>query len=154
MNELSIIVVCHSRVDILPNFIDSMSLNLMSNPGDIEIIIVTNEIGESDSTLSEFVRDKYPWLKFRILQKIGAKNAVGAMTRFGIAFSTSKYVVIISPYGEDDISIINDMLALVCKGAQLVQVTRYSNQKFSLCFARKFQVKFGLQNFLNVLKTS
>ena len=70
MNELSIIVVCHSRVDILPNFIDSMSLNLMSNPGDIEIIIVTNEIGESDSTLAEFVREKYPWLKlWHTLQK-------------------------------------------------------------------------------------
>ena len=32
MNELSIIVICHSRVDVLPNFIDSLSKYLMGNP--------------------------------------------------------------------------------------------------------------------------
>ena len=53
MNELSIIVICHSRVDILKNFIDSLSIYLMSNPGDIEIIIVTNENQNSLSSVSK-----------------------------------------------------------------------------------------------------
>ena len=131
MNELSIIVICHSRVDILTNFIDSLSKYLMSNPGDIEIIIVTNENQNSLSSVSKYVKERYPWLKFRMLQKKGNSNPIGAMIRFGIAFSTSKYVVLISPYGEDDISIINNMLTLIRKGSQLVQVTRYSNQSDS-----------------------
>ena len=131
MNELSIIVICHSRVDILTNFIDSLSKYLMSNPGDIEIIIVTNENQNSLSSVSKYVKERYPWLKFRMLQKKGSSNPIGAMIRFGIAFSTSKYVVLISPYGEDDISIINNMLTLIRKGSQLVQVTRYSNQSDS-----------------------
>ena len=131
MNELSIIVICHSRVDILTSFIDSLSKYLMSNPGDIEIIIVTNENQNSLSSVSKYVKERYPWLKLRMLQKKGSANPIGAMIRFGIAFSTSKYVVLISPYGEDDISIINNMLTLIRKGSQLVQVTRYSNQNDS-----------------------
>ena len=55
MNELSIIVICHSRVDVLPNFIDSLSKYLMGNPGDIEIIIVTNENHNSLTSVSNFV---------------------------------------------------------------------------------------------------
>ena len=43
MNELSIIITCHSNVDVLPSFIDSLSKYLMGNPSDVEIIIVTNE---------------------------------------------------------------------------------------------------------------
>ena len=131
MNELSIIVICHSRVDILPNFIDSLSTYLMSNPGDIEIILVTNENHNSLISVSKYVKERYPWLKFRMLQKKGPSNPIGAMIRFGIAFSTSKYVVLISPYGEDDIGIINNMLLLIRNGSQLVQVTRYSNQSDS-----------------------
>ena len=158
MNELSIIVICHSRVEVLPNFIDSLSKYLMGNPGDIEIIIVTNEnnpiltqgqvlvekysyglhksekmvcIKNSLTSVSNFVKECYPWLKFRMLQKNGTSNPIGAMIRFGLAFSTSKYVVLISPYGEDDISIINNMLTLMRKGSQLVQVSRYSNQQDS-----------------------
>ena len=131
MNELSIIEICHSRVDVLPNFIDSLSKYLMGNPGDIEIIIVTNENHNSLTSVSNFVKECYPWLKFRMLQKNGTSNPIGAMIRFGLAFSTSKYVVLISPYGEDDISIINNMLTLMRKGSQLVQVSRYSNQQDS-----------------------
>ena len=54
MNELSIIVACNSRVDILPLFIESLSKYLMSNPGDIEIIIVINE--NNDSLFSVTIR--------------------------------------------------------------------------------------------------
>ena len=127
MNELSIIVTCHSKVEILSSFIDSLSNYIMANPGDIEIIIVTNENQDSITYVANYVKERYPWLKFRILQKNGNSNPIGAMIRFGLAFSTSKYVVLISPYGEDDMSIINKMLTLIRKGSQLVQVTRYSN---------------------------
>jgi len=98
----------------------------MGNPGDIEIIIVTNENQDSLTSIANYVKEYYPWLKFRMLQKKGISNPIGAMIRYGLAFSTSKYAVLISPYGEDDISIINNMLSLIRKGSQLVQVTRYS----------------------------
>ena len=76
MNELSIIVICHSRVDILTNFIDSLSIYLMSNPGDIEIIIVTNENQNSLSSVSKYVKERYPWLKLRMLQKKVTKTSL------------------------------------------------------------------------------
>ena len=131
MNELSIIVTCHSEVDVLPKFIDSLSIYLMGNPGDMEIIVVTNENNKSLTSVTNYVKKTYPWLKFRMLQKKGHYNPLGSMIRFGLAFSTSKYALLISPYGEDDISIINNMLNLMRKGSQLVQVSRYSNQQDS-----------------------
>ena len=127
MSELSIIVACHSKVDVISGFIDSLSKFVMSNPGDTEIILVINENQESLSSITSYVKARYPWLKFRMLQKNGTSNPIGSMIRFGLAFSTSKYAVLISPYGEDDISIINNLLSTIRKGAQLVQVTRYSS---------------------------
>jgi dolichol-phosphate mannosyltransferase len=69
----------------------------------------------------------YPWLKFEILQRKGAVRNYGALIRFGMAYSISRYVVAVSAYGDDDISLILTMLNKVRKGAQLVQVTRYAN---------------------------
>ena len=140
MNELSIIVVCHSRVDVLPKFIDSLSKYLMGNPGDYEIIIVTNENHNSLTSVSNFVKECYPWLKFRMLQKNGTSNPIGAMIRFGLAFSTSKYAVLISPYGENDISIINKMLSIIRKGCQLVQVTRFLKPDDAVTVKPKFRM--------------
>ena len=126
MNELSIIVPCHSEVDSLPGFMDVLSKYLMGNPADVEIIIVSNENTESIITITDNIQKKYPWLKFRLLQKKGEFNPYGALVRFGLAHSSSRYAVLVSPYGDDDISIINEMLSKIRKGAQVIQVTRYS----------------------------
>ena len=66
MNELSIIITCHSRVEVIPDFIDSLSKYLMGNPGDIEIIIVINENDDSLSHVTSYLKNSFPWLKFII----------------------------------------------------------------------------------------
>ena len=148
MNELSLIVTCHSRIDILPSFIDSLSKYFMGNPGDIEIIIVTNENQDSLTSVTNYVKECYPWLKFRMLQKNGISNPIGAMIRFGLAFSTSKYAVLISPYGDDDISIINKMLGIARKGCQLVQVTRFLKPNDALTVKPKFRMYQCVYRFI------
>lgn len=140
MNELSIIVPCPSSVDILPDFMDVLSKYLMGNPADVEIIIVTNENAGSIISIADYIQKKYPWLKFRLLQKKGEFNPYGALVRFGLAHSSSRYAVLISPYGEDDISIINKMLGVMRKGAQVVQVNRYSSPEDSETVQYKFRI--------------
>lgn len=123
MNELSIILPCVSTVDMLQDFVDQLAIYLMSNPSEIDVIIVANEEIPSIERLVNYVQKKYPWLKFELLIRTGNKRNYGALARFGIAYSTSRYVVLVSPYGDNDFHIINLMLNKIRKGYQVIQVT-------------------------------
>ncbi|OGQ47330.1 MAG: hypothetical protein A3H42_05865 [Deltaproteobacteria bacterium RIFCSPLOWO2_02_FULL_46_8] len=127
MNELSVIVPCLSRIDTIPRFIDNLAGILMENPSDIEVMVVANEQAVSDaSRIVEYVRHQYPWLKFSFLERAGGMRSFGALARFGISYSTSHFAVLVSPYGEDDITILPMMLKTIRNGIQVVQATRYS----------------------------
>lgn len=129
MNELSIVIPCVSSVEILPKFIDNLSIPLMSNPSEIDIIVVANEKVDSVEDFISYVRNKYPWIKFKVLQRKGNPRRYGALARFGTAYSTSRYVVFVSPYGENDISLILPMLNRIKSGFQVIQATRYSSKE-------------------------
>ena len=133
MNELSIIIPVLSNFERLEAFIDTVGKYLMANPGDVDLIVIVDQTVNNPEKLIEYVKQKYPWLKFRILQRFG-KGSIhnyGALVRFGLAYSTSKYVVLLSPYGEDDLSILSTMLTKIRKGYQLVQATRYASSEDS-----------------------
>lgn len=124
MNELSIIVPCIHSTGTLYSLIDELSNHLTNNPSDVDIIVVTNDKIPHTDAVVNYVKNKYPWLKFELLQISGRVRSFGALVRFGCAYSTSSYAVIVSSYGEDDISIIPKMLNQIRKGAQVVQATR------------------------------
>lgn len=140
MSELSIVIPCLSPDDVLPEFMDELSNYLMGNPSDIEIIMVTNENANSNISVATHVQKNYPWLKFRMLQRFGKSNGYGALVRFGLAYSTSRYAVLVSPYGGDDISIITEMLSMIRKGAQVVQTTRYSSPEDAKTVQLRFRI--------------
>lgn len=148
MNELSIIVPCLHFTDILPSFIDDISKYVMSNPNDIELIIITNESTNSGISVIDHVKKKYPWLRFRMIQRYGRTRSYGALVRLGLAYSTSTYAVLVSPYGEDDISIISQMLNKIRKGAQLVQASRYSSKENSTKVQFRFRIYQYIYRFL------
>lgn len=148
MDELSILVPCMSSVDVLPDFIDLLSKYLMENPADVEIIIVTNENAGALGSIADYIQKKYPWLKFRLLQKNGRSNPYGALVRFALAHSSSQYAVLVSPYGDNDITIINKMLAKMRKGAQIVQANRYSSFEDLNTVARRFRVYQSIYRLL------
>ncbi len=131
MNELSIIIPVLSGYAGLPVFIDGLAQYLKTNPGDVDIIVAVDQTVPDPERVLAYVHDRHPWLQFRILQKYGkgSEHNYGALVRFGMAYSNSKYVVLVSPLGEDDLSKLQDMLALIRKGCQVVQATRYANPK-------------------------
>lgn len=140
MNELSVIVPCLSFVENLREFIDRLAVYLMDNPSDTDVIVVVNENVPAVGELVTFVNISYPWLKFEVLHRKGGTRSYGALVRFGLAYSLSRYAVIVSPYGEDDISIISQMLAKIRKGAQLVQTTRYAENTYASDIPLKFRL--------------
>lgn len=126
MNELSVIIPCVSTLEPLPKCIDELARYLMSNPSDIDLIIVANASAKNPEVIVRYSRKRYPWLKMTMLQRTGRDVSFGALTRFGVAHCASRYAVMVSPYGEDDLSIIPEMLHKIRDGAQVVQAIRYA----------------------------
>lgn len=126
MNELSIIIPCTRSIEALPTFIDKLAHFIMANPTDIDVIIVTNEDPVFTSGIVKSIKQKYSWLKFDVLQRKGLSRNFGALVRFGIAYSSSRYAVLVSPYGEDDLTVINKMLDKAREGHQVIQANRYN----------------------------
>ena len=153
MNELSIVVTCLASVDKLPEFMDELAVYLMENPSDIETIIVTHEKHHTNKSIADYVKKEYPWLKFRMLQKFGTSISYGALVRFGLAYSTSCYAVLVSPYGEDDISIITKMLNMIRKGAQVIQVTRYAFPEDTETVQLRFRIYQYVYRFFTTILT-
>ena len=151
MNELSIIVPCIESVDKLPDFMDGLAAYLMGNPSDTETIIVTHEQHHSNIAIADYVKNKYPWLKFRMLQKFGNSIGYGGLVRFGLAYSTSRYAVLVSPYSEDDISIITKMLSMIRKGDQVIQVTRYVFPKDTETVQLRFRIYQSIYRFFTAI---
>ena len=147
MNELSIIVPCVSTIETLPKCIDELARYLMSNPSDTDLIIVANAGAKNPERIVDYARKKYPWLKMTLLQRTGRDVSFGALARFGIAHSSSRYAVMVSPYGEDDLTIIPQMLIKIRQGAQVVQATRYTSSED----ARNVPVKF--RSYQNIYRT-
>jgi len=147
MNELSIIVPYEASTETLPAFIDDLSTYLMENPADIDVIVVANESAGLNQADLKALRSKYPWLKFNILLR-KKYHAYGALVRFGIAYSSSRYVLVISPYGEDDLSVIGQMLKEMRQGAQLVQTTRVANERDRRIESVRFRAYQDIYRFL------
>jgi len=125
----------------------------MGNPSDVEIMVVADQNAGSLSPVTDYLQKKYPWLKFRILEKNGHSNGYGSLVRFALAYSTSRYAVLVSPYGEDDITNINKMLGSIRAGAQVVQATRYYLPEDSTMIRRMFRIYERTYTFLIYLIT-
>lgn len=138
-NELSIVVPCVSTIEPLPKFIDDLARFLMENPSDVDLVVVVNDRVIAPEKIIEYAHGKYPWIKITLLQRAGESRSFGVLARFGIAYATSRYAVLISPYGEDDLSIITGMLNRIRHGAQVVQATRYTKPEDSRNVPFKFR---------------
>ena len=140
MNELSIIIPCIYTTDRLPRLIDELSTYLMTNPTDIDLIVVANEEAVAVENVLTYVRRKYPWVKLTMLRFNRGLRSYGALVRFGLAYSSSQYAVLISVHGDDDISLIPRMLEEMRKGAQLTQAVRYTDKNNKKTILLRFKL--------------
>ena len=152
MYELSVVVPCLSSQKALPEFFDALAGVLMKNPTDVDVVVVAHKTPEDPQTCIAYVQSRYPWLRFTFLQRKGGSCGYGALARFGIAYSSSRYVALVSPYNEDDVGILLKMLDEVRRGAQLVQATRFA-QNDSARVPWKFRVYQSIYRFMVRLLT-
>ncbi|MBI4450083.1 hypothetical protein HY634_03425 [Candidatus Uhrbacteria bacterium] len=140
MNEVSIVVPCMTSMEVLPPFLDQLASYLMANPSDTDVVVVANDEDPHRDAIVRFMRERYPWVQFTLLERVGAARRFGALARFGIAYSTSRYVAIVSPYGDDDLGVLPKMLSALHHGAQIAQATRYAGASDAAQILFRFQV--------------
>lgn len=148
MNELSVVIPCVSSVDALSEFVDKLAGYLMGSPSEIDVVIVANESAGLTEDFMRQIGEKYPWLRAEVLLRSGSKRNYGALARFGIAYSTSRYVVLVSPYGPDDVSIIGPMLKKIREGYQVVQAIRESSRADASVMGARFGVYRSMYRWL------
>ncbi|MEK7529836.1 MAG: hypothetical protein AAB570_02835 [Patescibacteria group bacterium] len=148
MNELSIVIPCLSSLRELPDFFQHLSGELMKNSTDVDVIVVTQEHAQEATKIAAHVKERYPWLQCSVLQSTGGPKSYGALARFGTAYSSSRYVALVSPYNEDDLSILGTMLSRARGGAQLVQATRYADTDAASGMPWKYRLYQRLYRFL------
>lgn len=139
MNELSLVIPVVGTADVIPLYMESLAGFLMGNPSDTDVIVVANDANDRLDAIVQGVREQYPWMQFTLLQRVGAARRFGALARFGIAYSTSRYVALVSPYGDDDLTVLPQMLAVLRKGAQVAQATRYGAVDTAAGVAARYQ---------------
>lgn len=148
MNELSVVIPCVSSVDALSEFVDTLAIYLMGSPSEIDVVIVANESAGLTEDFVRGIRERYPWLRLEVLLRSGSKRNYGALARFGIAYSTNRYVVLVSPYGPDDVSIIDQMLKKIRGGYQVVQAILESPQAASTAVGARYSVYRSVYRWL------
>jgi glycosyltransferase involved in cell wall biosynthesis len=148
MNELSVVIPCVSSVEALSQFVDKLAVHLMGNPSEIDVVIVVNESAGLTEDFVRGIKENYPWLRFEVLVRSGNKRNYGALARFGIAYSTSRYVVLVSPYGPDDISIIDQMLKKIRGGYQVVQAISESPRAESKAIGAAYGIYRSIYRWL------
>lgn len=148
MNELSIVIPCTTSSTVLPSFLDQLAAYLMANPSDTDVIVVTNDADAHLGSVIQFMRERYPWVQCTFLERVGAARRFGALARFGVAYSTSRYVAIVSPYGDDDLAALPAMLKAVHGGAQVAQATRYAHANDAQMLPKKFRAYQSLYRLL------
>lgn len=127
MNELSLVIPVVGTADVIPLCVEALAVFLMTNPSDTDVVIVANGDGKRLAAIARRVRERYPWLQFYLLERVGTARRFGALARFGIAYSTSRYVALVAPTGADDFAALPKMLAALRGGAQIAQATRYAS---------------------------
>lgn len=140
MNDLSIVIPCTRSAANVPAFLDELAEYLMANPSDTDVIIVVQEGDVHSDAVIAHIRDRYPWMQWELLERIGSARRFGALARFGIAWSTSRYIALVSPYGEDDLAALPKMLVELRKGAQVAQATRYTSADDAAKVSRRFRI--------------
>ena len=148
MNEVSIVIPCTSSTEVLPSFLDQLAAYLMANPSDTDVIVVANDEDSHRDAVVHFMRDRYPWVQFTLLERIGDARRFGALARFGIAYSTSRYIALVSPYVEDDLAALPKMLAALHSGAHVAQATRYTRAEDSQALSWRFRAYQSLYRTL------
>jgi dolichol-phosphate mannosyltransferase len=137
--DLSIIIPCLNEQDNIIPCLEKVDALIKKNELKAEVIIIDDK--SEDNTLDRCRR----WIlenqlfNYTILQRELDRRGYGAVVRYGILHSKSKYCTFVSADMVDPIQLLPKMLKIAKSGIDIVQCSRYIDVKNSESIPYKYK---------------
>ena len=142
--ELSVLIPCFNDEKSLPAIIHALNEVVGHNSMNVETLIVDDQSGDNTLEVAkEFIRH-YPALHVRVFERKRRFHAFGSMIRYGLAYASGRYCVVVSADGYDPVELLPEFLKKLRGGAQLVQCSRYIHEEDIQTVGLRYRVFQGI----------
>ena len=139
MPELSILIPCLNESRHLPSLIDRFEKVCVGGDLDVETIILDDASSDNTIEVAKALQRKQKDLNIRIIHRFEPRRGFGALIRYGLAYATGRYCLIVAADGAHPIEMLPRYLGEARKGAQLVQCSRYERPKDNENIPKRFK---------------
>jgi dolichol-phosphate mannosyltransferase len=125
MSELAILLPTYNDEAVLRATVEKLHDTVTHASLNVETLIVDDESTDGTLQLAQQLIEDYPALHIRVFARKRRHRGFGGLVRFGMAYASSPYCVIVSSDGHDPVELLPAFLARLRAGAHLVQCSRY-----------------------------
>jgi dolichol-phosphate mannosyltransferase len=125
MAELSIIIPTYNDEAVLRRTVEALHDTVTHNSLNVETLIVDDESGDRTLEIAQRLIVDFPALHVRVFSRTRRRRGFGGLIRFGMAYASSPYCVIVSSDGHDPVELLPSFLGKLRAGCHLVQCSRY-----------------------------
>jgi glycosyltransferase involved in cell wall biosynthesis len=125
MLELSIVIPTRDEVSGLEAVLEELHSVVIGSGFSTEVVVVDDASTDGTIDLAKRLAVELPLLHLSVLETAHPNGGFGALLRFGTAYASGRYVIVISADGSDPVELIPDILGQLRKGAHLVICSRY-----------------------------
>ncbi|MFZ5862170.1 MAG: glycosyltransferase family 2 protein [Nitrospirota bacterium] len=140
MPELSILIPCLNESSNLPSLIERLQKTVIEADLDVETIILDDASEDDTIVVAKVMQSQYRALNIRVVHRFEPRRGYGALVRYGLAYATGRYCLLVAADGAHPIEMLPSYLAEARKGAQLVQCSRYEKEEDSEGIPGKFKL--------------
>jgi glycosyltransferase involved in cell wall biosynthesis len=139
MPEISILIPCCNDAAVLRTTMSRLHDTVTHSSLNVETLIVDDASTDNTLELANQLQEEYPALHIRVFARKGPRG-FGGLVRFGMAYATGPFCVIVSSNGHDPVELMPAFLAKLREGKHLVQCSRYSRKEDAYSVPLKFRL--------------
>ena len=140
MFELSIVIPTRNEASSLEAVLEELHTVVIGSGFSTEVIVVDD--GSTDGTLdlAKRLAVELPLLHLLVLETAHPHGGFGSLLRFGTAYASARYIIVLSADGSDPVELIPNMLGELRNGAQLVICSRYVGSQRASTVRGRFRI--------------
>jgi dolichol-phosphate mannosyltransferase len=137
--ELAVVIPTRNEVDTLEAVLEELHSLVILSGISTEVVVVDD--GSTDGTLdlAKRLSVELPLLHLTLLEAAKPLSGFGSLIRFGTAYSTARYAVIVPADGTAPLELITEMVTRLRAGNQLVINSRYEAGSDDSRVGRRFR---------------
>lgn len=139
MPEVSLLIPCLNEAENLPKLLERVERVCLGADLDVETIILDDASEDDTLKVAQALRAKHKPLNLRVIHRFEPRRGLGSLIRYGLAYATGRYALLMTADGAHPIEDLPKYLAEARKGAQLVQCSRYERPEDGADIPTKFK---------------